>query len=121
MDESKGTQAADSGTVEDLLEQVATLMVSKDSSEPLELWIPKDLTLEGKAVSLDEAMEIVNDAVLANAYVAEGFTESPKGRLYKYIRADSVEEDPDKRAFSLPLTWILLFAAIAGFLIVVYR
>lgn len=121
MVEDQEPQGAENGTVEGLLEEIANVAGSGNSDARFELWVPKNLTLEGEVVSLEAAMAILTDAILANNYVLDGFSESPQGRVYKYVRADATGRDSDERAFSLPLTWILLFAIIAGFLIILYR
>jgi hypothetical protein len=111
-------KASEHGTVEELLEQAGRQLGSGSS---FDLWVPKNLTSGGEPVSLDEAMAIVDDAVLAGGYAPAGFSESASGRLYKYTYAERSAQEREERSFPLAVTLIVLAAIVAGFLIVIYR
>lgn len=108
-------QGAQRQTIEALLEQLGELT---QASASFELWVPKELLLEGETISIDDGMAIVDDAVLAHGYEAAGYSESPTGRLYRYVRARRDDGADDSWGFSGPLAWIVLAAIVAGFLII---
>lgn len=118
MADSSQPQPVETATVESLLEEVSTRMTG--DANAVELWVPNQLTLDGNPVSVDSAMEIILDVVLANNYKVGGVSESTAGRLYRYVRASS-GSDSTETSFSLPLTLFILVAVIAGLLIIFLR
>ena len=74
-------QLNNTGTVEEILAQVDKIEIGEKS---FTLWIPQDLTLNGKTVSSDLAMAIILDAILAKEFFPNGFDEGVGGRYYKY-------------------------------------
>jgi hypothetical protein len=118
MANSSEAQPVESATVESLLEDVGTSMAGAE--DPVELWVPNQLTLDGNPVSVDSAMEVILDLVLANNYALDGVSESTAGRLYRYVRAPAGGESKEA-SFSLPLTLFILAAIVAGLLIVFLR
>lgn len=111
-------QGGERETVEGLLEQLGTLAGAAPAAKSLELWVPKELVLEGRTVSFDEGMAIINDAALAHGYESTGFSESATGRLYRYVRAQPADSAEDSWRLTSPLAWIILAAIVAGFFIV---
>lgn len=114
-------QGAQRQTVEALLEQLGELAGSPQAAGSFELWVPKELLIEGETVSIDDGMAIIDDAVQAHGYESAGYSESPSGRLYRYVRGRSDEASGDSSGLSGPLVWIVLVAVVAGFLIITFR
>ncbi len=115
--EEQGTQRQ---TIEALLEQLGELAGAPQASNSFELWVPKALVMEGETVPIEDAMAIIDDAAHAHGYESAGYSESQSGRLYRYVRATD-EEPVDSWSLSGPLTWIVLAAVVAGFLIITFR
>lgn len=118
MANSSQPQPVESATVESLLEDVSTRITGAEGA--VEIWVPNQLTLDGNPVSVDNAMEVILDVVLANNYALGGVSESTAGRLYRYVRAPSGGESKET-SFSLPLTLVILVAVVVGVLIVFLR
>jgi hypothetical protein len=121
MERQDESRPDEQGTVEALLEQVAGLADAQTPTETFELWVPAKLTQEGRGISVKEAMEVIDDAAGANGYISDGFSQSSTGRLYKYVRQTRDTEQSEERTFATPLVWVLLFALVTGFLIIIYR
>ena len=111
-------QPVETTTVEGLLEEIGTRMATAEGV--VELWVPNHVTLDGNAVAVDNAMEIVLDLALANNYALDGVSESTAGRLYRYVRAPSGDGSRET-SFSLPLALVMLAALVVGLVIVFLR
>lgn len=70
-----------SGTVEALLAQVAAV---PEGTKTLEIFVPENLTLDGKPVAQNLAMALVLDKLLGKRLYPDGFEQRPTGRRYKY-------------------------------------
>ena len=75
------------GTIEALLAQVEML---PESTKTFELFVPQDLTWQGRPVAQNMAMAIVLDKLLGKKLYPDGFEQRPTGRRYKY------KSDPPK-------------------------
>jgi hypothetical protein len=89
-DDSESATSADSsiGSVEALLNEVTQW---SDAVASADLWVPDELTLQGRAVAKDIAMAIVLDKILALGLFPSGFSTGDGGRLYHYKRERSVQ------------------------------
>ena len=76
------------GSVEALLNEVARW---SDVTASADLWVPDELTLQGRAVAKDIAMAIVLNKVLALGLFPSGFSTGNGGRLYHYKREESAQ------------------------------
>lgn len=72
-----------SGAVEDLLAQVEGI---DPTAETFELWVPAELTLRADPVTLEIAMAIILDRLLAKNMYPRGFVSGIGGRRYRYER-----------------------------------
>ncbi len=72
-------------TVEELLRRIGEVTVSDDC---FELWVPKCLTLEGKAVDVRSAFALVLSRVreLSEDFMPAGIVWLPGGYLYRFER-----------------------------------
>ncbi len=70
-----------SGTIEGLLAQVEAL---PEGIESFELFVPEDLTWQGRSVDQNIAMAVVLDKLLGKELYPDGFDQRPTGRRYKY-------------------------------------
>lgn len=70
-----------SGTLEDLLAQVEVLPAGTTS---FDLYVPQDLTWQGRPVTQNLAMTLVLDKLLGKSLYPKGFDQKPQGRQYKY-------------------------------------
>jgi hypothetical protein len=89
-DDSERATSADSsiGSVEALLNEVTQW---SDAAASADLWVPDELTLQGRAVAKDIAMAIVLDKILALGLFPSGFSTGDGGRLYHYKRERSMQ------------------------------
>ena len=69
------------GTVEELLAKVEAMPAGTST---FELFVPAELTLEGRSIRPDLAMALVVDQLLARGLFPRGFDQRPTGRRYKY-------------------------------------
>jgi hypothetical protein len=74
--------------VEALLNEVAQWSGAAASAD---LWVPDELTLQGRVVGKDIAMAIVLDKILALGLFPSGFSTRDGGRLYHYKREISAQ------------------------------
>jgi hypothetical protein len=70
-----------SGAVEALLAQVEAL---PEGVETFELFVPQELTWQGRPVALNMAMAVVLDKLLGKNLYPDGFDQRPTGRRYKF-------------------------------------
>jgi hypothetical protein len=69
------------GTVEELLQKVEAIT---EGTKSFELYVPGELTWQGKAVTQNLGMTLVLDRLLAKDLFPDGFEQRTNGRLYKY-------------------------------------
>jgi hypothetical protein len=69
------------GTVEALVAKVEAL---PPEATTLELFVPQNVTLQGRPVPQDLAMALVVDKLLARGLFPRGFDQRQTGRRYKY-------------------------------------
>ena len=79
--QEKSVSESSSGTIEGLLAQVEAL---PDSTKSFDLFVPQDLTWQGRPVAQNMAMAIVLDKLLGKQLYPDGFDQRPTGRRYKY-------------------------------------
>ena len=70
-----------SGTIEGLLAQIEAL---PEGTTTFELFVPQDLTWQGRPVAQNLAIAIVLDKLLGKQLYPDGFDQRPTGRRYKY-------------------------------------
>jgi hypothetical protein len=85
--QEKAVSEPSSGTIEALLAQVEAL---PEGTTTFELFVPQDLTWQGRPVVQNMAMAIVLDKLLGKQLYPDGFDQRPTGRRYKY------KSDPPK-------------------------
>jgi len=78
-----GADDASVGFVEVLLDKVG---LWSDAAVNVDLWVPDELTLDGRVVAHDIAMSIVLDRILGRGLFPAGFSKGHGGRLYHYKR-----------------------------------
>jgi hypothetical protein len=69
------------GSVEELLAKVEAL---PEGTKSFELFVPQDLTMQGRPVAQNMAMALVLDRLLGRGLFPDGFEQRPTGRRYKY-------------------------------------
>src|SRR5262249_50740410 len=79
--QEKAVNEPSSGTIEALLAQVEAL---PEGTKTFELFVPQDLTWQGRPVTQNMAMAVVVDKLLGKQLYPDGFDQRPTGRRYKY-------------------------------------
>jgi hypothetical protein len=79
---------AASGTVEEMLAKVEAL---PEGTRTFELFVPQNLTWQGRPIAQNMAMAVVTDKLLGKNLFPNGFDQRPTGRRYRY-RLDAPRE-----------------------------
>jgi hypothetical protein len=79
--EEKAVTEPATGSVKGLLAKVEAL---PDGTKSFELFVPQDLTMQGRPVAQNMAMALVLDRLLGRGLFPDGFEQRPTGRRYKY-------------------------------------
>lgn len=79
--QEKAVSEPSSGTIESLLAQVEAL---PEGTKTFELFVPQDLTWQGRPVAQNMAMAVGLDKLLGKQLYPDGFEQRPTGRRYTY-------------------------------------
>ena len=69
------------GSLEDLVREIQRLPA--DTPE-FDLWVPDNLTYQGDSITLEAAMAVVLNELLAREMFPDGFEQGSGGRMYRY-------------------------------------